>query len=41
MIEWKHWKTPKTRVRKLKGLGVPPNKAYQWGKLQKEILENS
>jgi RNA-directed DNA polymerase len=36
MIEWKQWKTPKTRVRKLKGLGVPPNKAYEWGNSRKQ-----
>ncbi|WP_404356724.1 group II intron reverse transcriptase/maturase [Cytobacillus firmus] len=31
MIEWKQWKNPRTRVRKLKGLGVPDQKAYEWG----------
>jgi RNA-directed DNA polymerase len=36
MIEWKQWKTPKTRVRNLKGLGVPPNKAYEWGNSRKQ-----
>lgn len=36
MIEWKQWKTPKTRVRKLKGLGVPPNKAFEWGNSRKK-----
>jgi len=36
MIEWKQWKTPKTRVRKLKGLGLPPNKAYEWGNSRKK-----
>ena len=36
MIEWKQWKTPKTRVRKLKGLGVAPNKAYEWGNSRKK-----
>ena len=36
MIEWKQWKTPKTRVRKLKGLGVTPNKAYEWGNSRKK-----
>ena len=28
---WKQWKTPKTRVRNLRKLGVKPGKAYQWG----------
>lgn len=36
MIEWKQWKTPKTRVRKLKALGVPPFKAYEWGNSRKK-----
>jgi RNA-directed DNA polymerase len=36
MIEWKQWKTPKTRIRKLKGLGVPANKAYEWGNSRKK-----
>ena len=36
MIEWKQWKTPKTRVRKLRGLGVPTNKAYEWGNSRKK-----
>jgi RNA-directed DNA polymerase len=36
MIEWKQWKTPKTRVRKLKGLGVQSNKAYEWGHSRKK-----
>lgn len=36
MIEWKQWKTPKTRVRKLKSLGVQSNKAYEWGHSRKK-----
>lgn len=36
MIEWKQWKTPKTRIRKLKGLGVPPYKAFEWGNSRKK-----
>jgi RNA-directed DNA polymerase len=36
MIVWKHWKIPKTRVRKLKGLGVPSYKAYEWGNSRKK-----
>ncbi|MCM3664390.1 group II intron reverse transcriptase/maturase [Mesobacillus subterraneus] len=31
MIEWKQWKNPRTRVRKLKSLGVPDQKAHEWG----------
>jgi RNA-directed DNA polymerase len=36
MIEWKQWKIPRTRVRKLKGLGVPEHKAYEWGNSRKK-----
>lgn len=36
MIEWKQWKKPRTRVRELKGLGVPDQKAYEWGNSRKK-----
>jgi RNA-directed DNA polymerase len=36
MCEWKQWKKPKTRVRKLTGLGVPNSKAYEWGNSRKK-----
>jgi group II intron reverse transcriptase/maturase len=36
MIEWKQWKNPRTRVRKLKSLGVPDQKAYEWGNSRKK-----
>lgn len=36
MIEWKQWKNPKTRVRKLTSLGVPQAKAYEWGNSRKK-----
>jgi group II intron reverse transcriptase/maturase len=36
MCLWKEWKTPKTRVRKLKGLGVSDGKAYEWGNSRKK-----
>lgn len=35
MCIWKNWKKPKTKVRKLIGLGVPPGKAYEWGNSRK------
>lgn len=35
MCVWKNWKKPKTKVRKLIGLGVPPGKAYEWGNSRK------
>jgi group II intron reverse transcriptase/maturase len=36
MTVWKEWKYPKTKVRKLKGLGVHPAKAYEWGNSRKK-----
>ncbi|MFT4417318.1 group II intron reverse transcriptase/maturase [Fredinandcohnia humi] len=36
MIEWKQWKNPRTRVRKLKGLGVSNQKAHEWGNSRKK-----
>jgi len=36
MCEWKQWKNPKTRIRKLIGLGVPAHKAYEWGNSRKK-----
>uniref|UniRef100_A0A942T4C7 RNA-directed DNA polymerase n=3 Tax=Neobacillus citreus TaxID=2833578 RepID=A0A942T4C7_9BACI len=36
MCEWKQWKKPKTRVRKLIGLGVPDYKAHEWGNSRKK-----
>lgn len=36
MCEWKHWKLPKTRVRKLIALGVPKHKAFEWGNSRKK-----
>ncbi|MET3320441.1 UNVERIFIED_ORG: hypothetical protein ABIC97_003541, partial [Peribacillus simplex] len=35
MCLWKQWKLPRTRVKKLKGLGVPFGKAYEWGNSRK------
>ena len=35
MCIWKAWKLPRTRVRKLTGLGVPKGKAYEWGNTRK------
>lgn len=31
MYIWKQWKKPKTKVANLRKLGVPADKAYQWG----------
>lgn len=31
MYIWKQWKNPKTKVANLRKLGIPADKAYQWG----------
>jgi RNA-directed DNA polymerase len=36
MCVWKQWKQPKTKVRKLLSLGVPEQKAYEWGNSRKK-----
>ncbi|MFS1511900.1 group II intron reverse transcriptase/maturase [Chengkuizengella sp. SCS-71B] len=36
MCLWKQWKKPKTKVRKLTGLGIPREKAYEWGNSRKK-----
>jgi RNA-directed DNA polymerase len=35
MCLWKQWKKPKTKVRKLIGLGIDKQKAYEWGNSRK------
>lgn len=35
MCMWKNWKKPKTKVRKLIGLGAPQGKACEWGNSRK------
>lgn len=35
MCMWKDWKHPRTKVRKLIGLGVPKGKAFEWGNSRK------
>ena len=35
MCMWKDWKLPRTKVRKLRGLGAPKGKAYEWGNTRK------
>lgn len=35
MCMWKDWKEPRTKVRKLIGLGAPNEKAYEWGNTRK------
>ncbi|GAA3946115.1 group II intron reverse transcriptase/maturase [Streptomyces gulbargensis] len=36
MCEWKQWKRPKTRIRKLISFGAPSYKAYEWGNSRKK-----
>lgn len=36
MCVWKQWKHPKTKVRKLLSLGIPKQKAYEWGNSRKK-----
>lgn len=36
MCVWKQWKHSKTKVRKLVSLGVPKQKAYEWGNSRKK-----
>lgn len=36
MCQWKEWKKPKKKVRKLIGLGTPKEKAYEWDNSRKK-----
>ena len=31
MYIWKQWKKPKTKAANLRKLGIPADRAYQWG----------
>lgn len=35
MCLWKQWKNPRTKVKRLVSLGMPKNKAYEWGNTRK------
>lgn len=35
MCLWKQWKNPRTKVKRLIFLGMPKNKAYEWGNTRK------
>lgn len=35
MCLWKQWKNPRTKVKRLISLGVPKDKAYEWGNTRK------
>lgn len=35
MCLWKQWKKPRTKVKRLISLGVPKDKAYEWGNTRK------
>jgi RNA-directed DNA polymerase len=34
-VRWKQWKRARTRIRELRALGMPPDKAYQWAMTSK------
>ena len=36
-VRWKQWKRGHTRVRELRALGMPPDRAYQWGMTSKGV----
>jgi RNA-directed DNA polymerase len=36
-VRWKQWKRARTRIRELRALGMPPDKAYQWGMTSKGV----
>lgn len=35
MCQWKQWKKPKTKVKRLLSLGIPKDKAFEWGNTRK------
>ncbi len=35
MCLWKQWKKPKTKVKRLISLGMPKDKAFEWGNTRK------
>jgi len=36
-VRWKQWKRVRTRIRELRALGMPPDKAYQWAMTSKGV----
>ncbi|SFX20367.1 group II intron reverse transcriptase/maturase [Thermoactinomyces sp. DSM 45891] len=36
MCLWKQWKKPKTKIKRLISLGIPKEKAYEWGNTRKK-----
>jgi RNA-directed DNA polymerase len=36
MCMWKQWKLPRTKVKKLTALGIPKEKAHEWGNTRKK-----
>jgi hypothetical protein len=36
-VRWKQWKRARTRIRELRALGMPPDKAYQWAMTSKGV----
>jgi hypothetical protein len=37
-VPWKQWKKSNMRVKNLISLGLPRDKAYEWGNSRKKIL---
>jgi len=37
MCLWKQWKKPKTKVKRLVSLGIPRDKAFEWGHTRKGL----
>jgi RNA-directed DNA polymerase len=35
MCLWKQWKKPKTKIKRLLSLGIPKDKAFEWGNTRK------
>lgn len=38
MCMWKQWKKPRTKIKRLISLGVPRNKAYEWGNTRFHVI---
>lgn len=36
MCRWKEWKNPRTKTKRLISLGIPKDKAYEWGNTRKK-----
>lgn len=41
MCKWKEWKNPRTKTKRLVSLGVPKEKAFEWGNSRKKYCRIS